>query len=1214
MSKKLLALLLAMIMVIGSFTSVLADTKTDAEKPAAEKEKVEEKKDEAKPEEKKDEAKPEEKTEEKKEEKKEEPAKDEALDRAMEVLKKAKVIEGFKAGEEDFKAEQNITRAQFAAMIVRANNLAKAAEAAKVTPTGFTDVPVTHWANGYIAIAKNQMYVNGYPSGKFMPEGQITYQEMAKMLVCALGKGEVGDIWPTSYIVKAQSLGLLNGVTAPVFTEKATRGDVFKMLYNMMNSKEFGNRKILKAIVLENSRVENLADDEVTVEVIDVVQKADWVEKSRSNDKKGDQHTYKLDKDLMLDAEDLLGKVVDITVDQNDKIVEVKVDKTYDYVEGSIDGVGPRKFVLDDNTYSAAFDERYYSRDERIFRTYLNNEDYTYADFAKKFKENKYDFARATVKNGKVIFIDAYNFNDIAPVVEVKDGAVYYRDDAWAANVVKASKLNDRVVFHDAKGFSVAERKAIAKDDVIHFYNDYKDAIVRKDAKVEAKLDKTLLKRDGSEWIVLGKDEYILNSDEPLQAIYSYEGKKYLVLKDGDRSLVDGMRGENVKVLVALDGSAQLIEGTKAWNDGINAITRITSRGEVKFLPSTGEEFWAEETRNTRYVVDKKSNNSRLLDFGENDIVYLARGEKEEISYMGRLIKAGEYPLHPYAKMNGRFIMLDTNKTTQRTYRYFSNLHAFALDKDGNLHQVGDLNKFIADNSDNKDLKAYVMSEKDLKEKLEDKNTFDLNTYKFLSDDENLASVVIFKDAVITFDADYDYVEVIKTWNNKTAIDVMDSHNNVFTLELVNDVDAKYNFGNGDIVKIKVNKDSKDVKKGCVVGVEIPVGAKKYSIEEGKYPQTYKIGEDTYKWDAKQVVFYPNASKTVQFTKDKYGFIKVMRFVRDGGTVYTNILDQAAVTASGNYVIVLKNSKGEFVANYYVNDDTRFEDETGRPLGFGHWAVASFNAMYGEGTVKVITDGRYASLVKGLKKKAAFDEEMLKAELNEKVRDTVEAIGEVEFDSSKNSDQLKLTAFGAKVEEALKKVFKSTEVGSATFTAATASDPAKVTVKVTTAGKTITLVSTIGAKEITTKITGTIPAVPAMPGTPGAPAVTASTEAKNAYKALTTAKEDEAAEKAVELMEYALNNASDPIVVGKDPNPTTGYALADVEAFIIAAMSKADVKNFDISKVTLVAAADSTHPVASLTHVADDKYTLVFYYTLSSSLKQSNTVNIRLVK
>ena len=150
MSKKLLALLLAMIMIVGSFTSVLAETTAAADDKKAEEVKTEEKKDE-KSEEKKDE-KSEEKTEEKTEEKKEEePVKteDPALDKAIEVLKKAGFITGYSADSDDFKVEKNVKRSEFASMIVRAMGLEKSAQSLATIPTGFKDVPANHWANGY---------------------------------------------------------------------------------------------------------------------------------------------------------------------------------------------------------------------------------------------------------------------------------------------------------------------------------------------------------------------------------------------------------------------------------------------------------------------------------------------------------------------------------------------------------------------------------------------------------------------------------------------------------------------------------------------------------------------------------------------------------------------------------------------------------------------------------------------------------------------------------------------------------------------------------------------------------------------------------------------------------------------------------------------------------------------------------------------------------
>lgn len=1187
MSKKLLALLLALVMIVGSFTSVLAADPA-AEKPA---EKTEEKKEEpAKTEEKKDEKseeKKDEKSEEKKEEKKEE-VKDEALVRAIDVLKKAGIISGYSKDSEDFKAEKNVTRAEFASMIVRALNLEESAKSLATVPTGFKDVPTNLWANGYIAVAKQQGIINGYPNGTFQPNRQISYQDMATMLTIALGKAEVGTVYPAGYIVKAQQLGLFNKVDVPAYTDMATRGNVFKMVYNMVTSKDFGQRKVLKAIVLENSRVENLADDEITVEVIDVVQKADWVAESR--DKKGDQHTYKLDKELMLDPEQLLGKVVDISVDKNDKIVEVKEDKTYDYLEGAIDSVGPRKFELNEKLYSAAFDERYDDRDERIFRTYLNNKDYTYAEFAKAYKAKAFDFARITVKNGKVIFIDAYQFNDIAPVAEVKDGNVYYLDDSWNANVVKASKLANRVVFKDSKGYSVAERKAIAKDDVIHFYNNYEDAIVRKDAKVEAKLDKTILKRNG-QFAVFGKDEYYLNPDAPFQAIYSFEGKKYFVVEKGNRLLLDGIVGDKVKALVALDDSVQLIEGAKAWNDGIQAIKQITGKAEVKFLPSKGEEFWAEETRDTYYFDRSQSLNNRLYDFDLEDIVYLARGEKDTIKAMGEVLPYEIYQqTHPYAKINSRFISLDTNKRDGVSYRYFDNLHAYALDNKGRLHQVGELNKFIADNADNKDLEAYVMSEKDLKDALSNERKLNLNTYSFLSDDPFLASIVVFKNAVMTYNADEVYAEVLRVYNDKTAIDVVDANNNVFTVELVRDVDAITSYKIGDVVVLKLMKDAKDkdVKKGCVTKVEIDKYASSYLIENGDYPQTYKIDGKNYRWDAKQTVFYPNSSRTVQFTLDKAGFIKVMRYVKAGASdVLTNILDKKAVNDSDNRVVVLRDSKGQFVTNFYIDRNTEFIAETGRSMGFDHWGLKAFNAVYGDGQVEVVANGRFASIVRGLKTETAMKQASA-MKLVKKAVDAIEGLGKQTYADGTNAGAIK-TAFEAEVNKALDKA--GLKLANGTYLVNT-------TVKVDA----IPVVDPKDAK-ISTKVEATVGGE------------TVSETAKNDYHVNTAAedgtdlgKQVTAAKKAVTDMEAALNRAKDAIKVGKAGTGANGvYQDTDVEGFVKAAMANAKVENFDVSKVSDIKVA----------HVKDNEYTLTFKYELPDAAKtkhQSNTVSVMFEK
>lgn len=995
MSKKLLALLLALVMIVGSFTSVLAETTAPADDKKAE-EKVDEKKDEkAEP------AKTEEKTEEKKEE---EPVKDEALDKAIEVLKKAGFITGYSADSDDFKVEKNVKRSEFASMIVRAMGLEASAKALATIPTGFKDVPTNHWANGYIAVAKQQGFVNGYTDGTFRPDRQISYQDMATMLTIALGQAEVGTVYPAGYVVKAQQLGLFNNVNVPAYTDMATRGNVFKMLYNMITSKEFGQRKIVKAIVLENSRVEKMNDDEIVVEVIKVVQEANWVGANR--DKRGDQHKYVLDKDLKLDAEELLGKVVDITVNKDDKIVDVTVDKTYDYKEGQITSVDYKKFGLDNTKYTALFDERYDMEDERIYRTYLNNKDYKYEDFSKDYKEGKYDFARVTVKNGKVVFIDAYKFDDIAPVAEVKDGDVWYYDDLRDGRVVKAGKLSDRIITKTSKGYEVAERKAIVKDDVIHFYNDYKNAIVRKDAKLEAKLVKTHLDRYGDEYVVIeGKennDEYWLNYTRPFRAVYSYEGKQFNVITA--REQLKPILGRNVKLLIALDGSVQYIDSDLAWSDGIQAIKQITTYGDVRFLPSKGEAFWAKEGRGTEYLdVFGDSNNLRLHNgFAEEDIVYLSAAEKEEIGLMARIVSAKTYKAGlDWASMNYRYITVGN-----KNYRYFDNLHAYAITKSG-LTQIADMDKFIADNKNNIDLKAYVVSENALRERFE---YLEIPYYNFLTNAEGIANIVVFANAKSVTKTNTVYAEVLDKYNTTTSARFRDAQGVYYDVDLIPGGIKHTMYTAGDIVELHITDATKDadVKKGYVKKVVIKHDQPLVSIIDLKYRDAYEINGAEKYFDRDTQIFNRQLGDWVQvyYDEDDGNFVRVIRyFERNTNPGVKNAVNIFKNFGTNPLQFELVDADGKNNVVYTVNARTWFVGSNGKDYGYGETGLTKFAAAYTDGEVKVEYDertnydGKTALKVTGLRMpeeiKAAKAEADLKAAKAE-----IEALGMQKYAST----------------------------------------------------------------------------------------------------------------------------------------------------------------------------------------------------------------------
>lgn len=994
MSKKLLALLLALVMIVGSFTSVLAETTAPADDKKAE-EKVDEKKDEK--------AEPA-KTEEKTEEKKEEPAKDEALERAIKVLKKAGFITGYSADSDDFKVEKNVKRSEFASMIVRAMGLEASAKALATIPTGFKDVPTNHWANGYIAVAKQQGFVNGYTDGTFRPDRQISYQDMATMLTIALGQAEVGTVYPAGYIVKAQQLGLFNNVNVPAYTDMATRGNVFKMLYNMITSKEFGQRKIVKAIVLENSRVEKMNDDEIVVEVIKVVQEANWVGANR--DKRGDQHKYVLDKDLKLDAEELIGKVVDITVNKDDKIVDVTVDKTYDYKEGQITSVDYKKFGLDNTKYTALFDERYDMEDERIYRTYLNNKDYKYEDFSKDYKEGKYDFARVTVKNGKVVFIDAYKFDDIAPVAEVKDGDVWYYDDLRDGRVVKAGKLSDRIITKTSKGYEVAERKAIVKDDVIHFYNDYKNAIVRKDAKLEAKLVKTHLDRYGDEYVVIeGKennDEYWLNYTRPFRAVYSYEGKQFNVITA--REQLKPILGRNVKLLIALDGSVQYIDSDLAWSDGIQAIKQITTYGDVRFLPSKGEAFWAKEGRGTEYLdVFGDSNNLRLHNgFAEEDIVYLSAAEKEEIGLMARIVSAKTYKAGlDWASMNYRYITVGN-----KNYRYFDNLHAYAITKSG-LTQIADMDKFIADNKNNIDLKAYVVSENALRERFE---YLEIPYYNFLTNAEGIANIVVFANAKSVTKTDTVYAEVLDKYNTTTSARFRDAQGVYYDVDLIPGGIKHTMYTAGDIVELHITDATKDadVKKGYVKKVVIKHDQPLVSITDLKYRDAYEINGVEKYFDRDTQIFNRQLGDWVQvyYDEDDGKFVRVIRyFERNTNPGVKNAVNIFKNFGTNPLQFELVDADGKNNVVYTVNARTWFVGSNGKDYGYGETGLTKFAAAYTDGEVKVEYDertnydGKTALKVTGLRMPEEIKAAKAEADLA-KAKEEIEALGMQKYAST----------------------------------------------------------------------------------------------------------------------------------------------------------------------------------------------------------------------
>ena len=229
MNKKVISLVLALVMVLGTFTSVFATEKT--EEPAKKDNKVEETKKET--------PKAGEKVE-----------KVVGKDNKIQYIIDKKFVKGYEDGSMGY--DKNITRAEITRLLVLANGNEDLANSLQGAMKLYTDVDTKHWANGVISVgttrpsdANKIAMLAGYPDKSFKPDKNVTYAELAKMLVVLVKKDLTEDMvknakWATSWMLWAKELGILEDVKIEDSNAFATRADAFTMVYNALFAmKEF---------------------------------------------------------------------------------------------------------------------------------------------------------------------------------------------------------------------------------------------------------------------------------------------------------------------------------------------------------------------------------------------------------------------------------------------------------------------------------------------------------------------------------------------------------------------------------------------------------------------------------------------------------------------------------------------------------------------------------------------------------------------------------------------------------------------------------------------------------------------------------------------------------------------------------------------------------------------------------------------------------------
>jgi len=155
------------------------------------------------------------------------------------VLRLMGVVDG--VGGNRFNPNASLSRAEFCVMVT--NFIQRGDEVSRyASRTIFSDVKGNHWARGYInlmatPVGEGAAMISGIGDGSFAPDNKVTVAQAITVLLRVLGYTgkETGFIWPESYMELADSIGLLDNISAGPNTV-ITRAQAAQLFVNALGS------------------------------------------------------------------------------------------------------------------------------------------------------------------------------------------------------------------------------------------------------------------------------------------------------------------------------------------------------------------------------------------------------------------------------------------------------------------------------------------------------------------------------------------------------------------------------------------------------------------------------------------------------------------------------------------------------------------------------------------------------------------------------------------------------------------------------------------------------------------------------------------------------------------------------------------------------------------------------------------------------------------
>ncbi|WP_422449143.1 S-layer homology domain-containing protein [Thermoanaerobacterium sp. DL9XJH110] len=479
--------------------------------------------------------------------------------------------------------DKPITRAEALALVIRISGLEGSAELMK-GQTKFTDVAATHWASGYINLGVGQGIIKGYPDGTFKPSNNVTYAEMAKMLLYAMNYGVTveGAPWPAGVMGKADDLGLFDNVNATP-NVPALRGDVVKMIDNSLTVKHlkqtgYGDLKSYEesdTTFLSKLKVKEIDGRVTAVDAYDYKVTVDPID----NDQPITKATTYTVLDKTVDIESLLGVEVTVWVNNDDEIFfidpnwdDVKVD-----VISSIDKDANKiKLKIADKTYKLAKDYVVYKNGESADIDDLLNSS------GNLISDNLY--GTFVFDGNEVVAINVKYFNKVeAGLVEsVDDNIITYYDGSNEVDIDLEDPSDGYVITLNGKTIQPDD---IKPNDVIYVadYNDmYHIVVVRNTVSGELERVKAgEVKIKGTTYDVIDGATFSPDENDNIYD-YSADDSKLEDMLGQDTTAILDIAGDVRHLMSSVETTSDTFYGVLLKVDDYNEVVKVNVAGSSK--------------------------------------------------------------------------------------------------------------------------------------------------------------------------------------------------------------------------------------------------------------------------------------------------------------------------------------------------------------------------------------------------------------------------------------------------------------------------------------------------------------------------------------------------------------------------------------------------------------------------------------------------------